>query len=225
MTRFTRLTAFVFAALASLVLLTGCGDRSEAPIAPGLALHHSADAATPALPMKVQFREGSFIVVPFGDPRIPAGTPIEGCPVGEANPELGVPAGFPNGGGVVVTRGTGEATHLGRFEFVQTQCAIQFFPVTDPPFVNFDVRSTLISADGSRIFVAGPFATTFLTPSPVRRPIFDITGGTGRWEGAAGWLPQSTGLVVTCTDDTPFCLEGTFTGGSTEGEILIPSRW
>ena len=217
-------TAFrssLLAALAGLLVLAACDD--DAPVAPDAALDVlGSDDGAVTVPIEIHFREGSFVAVPFGDPRIPEGTPVENCPVGEANPDLGLPAGFPNGGGVVVIHGTGEATHLGRFEFVQTQCAVQFFPATDPPFVNFDVRSTLIGADGSRIFVRGPYALVGFTPPEVPRPVFDIVGGTGRFEGARGSVPQSEGLEATCTDDTPFCLEGTFTGGTTEGEITIP---
>lgn len=220
MRRFTDFSPAILAVIAGLALTTACDD---APVAPDAAFDAlGRDDGSVTLPVEIQFREGSFVVVPFGDPRIPDGTPVEDCPVGEANPDAGLPAGFPNGGGVVVSHGTGEATHLGSFEFVQTQCAIQFFPVTDPPFVNFEVRSTLIGADGSRIFIRGPFATTFLTPASVPRPLFDIVGGTGRFDGATGSVPQSEGLEMTCTDDTPFCLEGTFTGGTTEGEITIP---
>ena len=210
---------------ALLVALVGLALAAcdEALVAPDLALNSlGGEDGTVTLPMEIQFREGSFVVVPFGDARIPAGTPTGSCPVGEANAELGLPAGFPNGGGVVVSHGTGEATHLGRFEFVQTQCALQFFPPTDPPLVNFDVRSTLVGADGSRIFVRGPYALVGLTPPSVPRPVFDIVGGTGRFEGATGSVPQSEGLEVTCTDDSGLCLEGFFTGGETEGEITIP---
>lgn len=208
------------ALLAALSLVAAC---DQAPVAPDASLNTlGRDGGSVTVPIEIQFREGSFVVVPSGDPRIPAGTTTDDCPVGEANADLGLPAGFPNGGGVVVTEGTGEATHLGRFEFVQTQCAIQFFPVTDPPFVNFDLWSRLIGADGSEILIQGPFARTGLTPASVPRPIFDIVGGTGRFEGATGSVPQSVGLEVTCTDDSGLCLAGTFTGGETEGEITIP---
>lgn len=210
-------------ALALVVGLVFVGACDEGPAAPdpGFSVL-GQDGETVTVPIKIQFREGSFVVVPFGDARIPAGTPTDDCPVGEADPELGIPAGFPNGGGVVVIEGTGEATHLGRFEVIQTQCAVQFFPATDPPFVNFDLRSTLTGADGDQIFVHGPFASTPFTPPAVPRQTFEIVGGTGRFEGASGWTPESAGGEVTCTDDTPFCLEGTFTGGVTEGEITIP---
>lgn len=218
----TDLRPSILAVVAGLVLVTACDHESVAPdISPDRLSH---DDATVTLPMEIQFREGSFVVVPFGDPQIPDGTPVENCPdEGQANPDLGLPAGFPNGGGVVVIHGTGEATHLGRFDFVQTQCAIQFFPPTDPPLVNFDVRSTLIGADGSRIFARGPYATASgFTPPSVPRPLFHIVGGTGRFEGATGSVPQSEGLEATCTDDSGLCLEGFFTGGETEGEITIP---
>lgn len=204
---------------AGLVLLA-C---NEPPASPDPSLNTlGRDGGSVTVPIEIQFREGSFVVVPSGDPRIPAGTTTDDCPVGEANPDLGLPAGFPNGGGVVVSEGTGEATHLGRFEFVQTQCAIQFFPVTDPPFVNFDLWSRLVGADGSEIFVQGPYARVGMTPPSVPRPTFDIVGGTGRFEGATGSVPQSVGLEATCTDDSGLCLEGTFTGGVTEGEITLP---
>lgn len=202
------------------LVVSACNETPASPEASLKALGGNGGSVT--VPIEIQFREGSFVVVPSGDPRIPAGTTTDGCPVGEANADLGLPAGFPNGGGVVVTEGTGEATHLGRFEFVQTQCAIQFFPATDPPFVNFDLWSRLIGADGSEILIQGPFAKTGLTPASVPRPIFDIVGGTGRFEGATGSVPQSVGLEVTCTDDSGLCLAGTFTGGETEGEITIP---
>lgn len=206
-----------------LLALQGCGDTN--PFSPGSEASLNTlgrDDATVTVPMNIQFREGSFVAVPSGDPRIPASSTTDGCPVGKANPALGLPAGFPNGGGVVVIHGTGEATHLGRFEFVQTQCAIQFFPLTDPPFVNFDLWSRLIGADGSEIFAQGPFARTGLTPPSVPRPVFDIVGGTGRFDGATGWVPQSVGLEVTCTDASGLCLEGSFTGGTTEGEVTFP---
>lgn len=220
MFRSFRTASAALAVLAGLFGLQACDDAPAAPDLSPSALGRDGGAVT--VPMKVQFGEGSFVVVPFGAPEIPEGTPTGGCPVGEANPDLGLPAGFPNGGGVVVTEGTGEATHLGRFEFVQTQCAIQFFPATDPPFVNFDLWSRLIGPDGSEILIEGPFARTGLTPASVPRPIFDVVGGTGRFEGVTGWVPQSVGLDVTCTDDTGLCLAGTFTGGVTEGEITIP---
>lgn len=211
------------AAIVTVILVfQSCDDAPIAPESDASFNKVGRDGGSVTVPIKIQFREGSFVVVPSGDPRIPAGTTTDDCPVGEANPDLGLPASFPNGGGVVVSHGTGEATHLGRLEFVQTQCAIQFFPVTDPPFVNFDLWSRLIGADGSEIFVQGPFARTFLTPRAVPRPVFDIVGGTGRFEGATGQVPQSVGLQGTCTDDSGLCLEGTFTGGVTEGEITIP---
>lgn len=219
MLRSSRFGAAALAMIAGLFLLAACDDTPAAPDASLDAF--GRDGGTVTLPMKIQFDEGSFVVVPFDDPTIPDGTPTGGCPVGEANPDQGIPAGFPNGGGVVVSHGTGEATHLGRFEWVDTRCAVQFFPATDPPFVNFDVRTTATGPDGDQIFYRAPFALTPFTPPEVAEPTFEIVGGTGRFEGATGHLSASEELKVTCTDDTPFCLAGTTTGGALEGEITL----
>lgn len=218
----TRSALGAAAAVVAGLLFLAC---SETPASPEASLDLDAfgrSGGEVTLPIKIQLREGSFVVVPFGDSRIPEGTPTDDCPVGDANPDLGVPAGFPNGGGVVVSQGTGEATHLGRVEFVDTRCAVQFHPVTEPPFVNFDVRTTYTGADGDQIFVRAPFALTPFTPPEVQTPIIEIVGGTGRFEGATGQLSPSGELNVTCTDETPFCLAGTFTGGTLEGELTIP---
>lgn len=220
MLRSFRFAPAALAVLAGLFGLQACDDAPAAPDLSPSALGRDGGAVT--VPMKIQFGEGSFVVVPFGAPEIPEGTPTGGCPVGDANPDLGLPGGFPNGGGVVVSHGSGEATHLGRLEFVDTRCAVQFFPATDPPFVNFDVRATLIGPAGDRIFYRAPFALTPFTPPGVPGPVFEIVGGTGRFEGAAGQLSPTEELTVTCTDDTPFCLAGTLTGGALEGEITIP---
>lgn len=216
----SRYVPFLAAALVALLGLEGCDRPPAAP--DSIANAVGREDGTVVLPLEIRFDKGTFIVVPFGDPRIPAGTPTAPCPVGEANPDLGLPAGFPNGGGVVVIEGTGHARHLGRFDVVGTRCAVQFFPPTDPPFVNFDLRSTLTAADGSQLFIRGDFATTPFTPPAVGRPIFEIVGGTGRFEGASGSVPQSAGGDVTCSDSSGLCLEGTFMGGSTQGEIVLP---
>lgn len=211
--------AAVVAVAAGLMVLA-C---NETPASPELALNSlGRDGGSVTVPIKVNWGEGSFVVVPFGDPRIPAGTPTDNCPVGEANPELGLPAGFPNGGGFVVDQGDGEGRHLGRLTVSSTRCALQFFPVTDPPFVNFDLRATLTAADGSELFVRNEFARTGLTPPEVQVPLAEIVGGTGRFEGATGWLTPTEGLEVTCTDDSGLCLAGTWSAGFVEGKITIP---
>lgn len=219
MRRFRDVLAFA-AAIAALLAVAACDGPPSAP--EPLAHSLGRDDGTVALRFEVRFDGGTFVVVPFGDSRIPPGTPTTGCPVGEANPGLGLPAGFPNGGGVVVIEGTGHALHIGRFDFVQTQCAAQFFPPTDPPFVNFDLRSTITAADGSQLFIRGEFATTPFTPPEVARPTLEIVGGTGRFEGAGGSVPQSAGGEVACIDSSGLCLEGTFTGGTTRGTIVLP---
>lgn len=211
---------------AVVVMVTGLTVLAcnEQPVMPDTAMSTvlGRDDGTVTVPIKIHFTEGSFVVVPFGDPRIPSGTPTETCPVGEANPALGLPAGYPNGGGVAVIEGTGHATHVGRLDVVQTQCAVQFFPATDPPFVNFALRSTITAADGSQLFIRADFATTPFTPPEIGRPVFEIVGGTGRFEGATGSVPASRGGEVTCTDASGLCLEGIFRDLSTSGDLTLP---
>lgn len=206
-------------AIATGLVLVAC-DETPASLDPSLnVLGHDGGSVT--VPIEINWGEGSFVVVPFGDPRVPAGTPTDNCPAGEANPELGLPAGFPNGGGFVVDQGNGQGRHLGRLTVSSTRCAVQFFPPTDPPFVNFDLRATLTAADGSELFVRNEFARTGFTPSEVEKSLAEVVGGTGRFAGATGWLTPTEELEVTCTDDTGLCLEGTWSGGFVEGEITV----
>lgn len=197
---------------------TAAGVASDAETSSFEARGREDGAVT--VPIKIEFDEGSHIVVPFGDPRIPADTPTEDCPVGEANPDLGLPAGFPNGGGVVIIQGTGTASHLGRFEVTQTRCAAQFFPATNPPFVNFDGRGQFTAADGSQLLTEVDYLLTPFTPPSVPRLSREIVGGTGRFAGVAGQLSLVEQAEVTCND--PFCLEGTFVGGASAGELTLP---
>lgn len=172
------------------------------------------DNGSVTIPIKIHWGEGSHIVVPFADPRVPDSVDTENCPTG--------PGGFPNGGGIVISSGDGEARHLGRLTEFSTRCAVQFFPPTDPPFVNFNLRTTLTAANGDQIFGSMEYAETPFTPPDVEARMLQITGGTGRFAGASGWLTPSRNLEVTCTDDSGFCLEGTWSGGTAEGQLIIP---
>lgn len=173
------------------------------------------------IPIEVQWGEGGWVVVPFDHPLVPEGTPTENCPDdGQANTAIGLPAGFPNGGGILVDEGTGIGRHLGKLTLNSTRCALQFFPPTDPPFANFDLRATLTAANGDQIFIHNEFVTTSFTPSQFSTPNAQIVGGTGRFEGATGWTTPTAGLEVSCDD--PLCLTGTWSGGFIAGEITIP---
>lgn len=66
------------------------------------------------------------------------------------------------------------------------------------------------------------FAKTPFTPAEVADPQLEVVGGTGRFQGASGQLTPSRRVELTCTDDSGFCLEGTWSGGFVEGEITIP---
>lgn len=80
-------------------------------------------------------------------------------------------------GSFVVDQGDGEGRHLGRRRVASTRCALQVFQVTEPPFVNFDLRATLTAADGSELFVRNEFARTPFTPPEVEAPLAAIVGG------------------------------------------------
>jgi hypothetical protein len=166
------------------------------------------------VPGKVHWGEGVFVVVPFDDPLVPDDVDTENCPTGSG--------GFPNGGGVVIVTLDGVGSHLGQVNVFGTQCAIQFYPPTDPPFVNFDARSTATAANGDQIFMSMEYALTPFTPPDVEARMFQITGGTGRFEGASGWFTPAQNMEVTCTDDSDFCLEGTLSGGFSEGQLILP---
>lgn len=220
MSRFNRFSSAAVL-LVTFLALQACDDG---PAAPDLSLNSLGDGdGAVTLPMEIHWGEGTFVVVPFDDPRVPDDTPVENCPdAGQANPDLGIPAGFPNGGGIVISQGDGEGRHLGRLAEFSTRCAVQFFPPTDPPFVNFDLRGTVTGADGDQIFVRAEFAKTPFTPAAVPDPQVEVIGGTGRFEGASGQLTPTRGGETTCTDDSGLCLEGTWSGGFVEGEITIP---
>lgn len=179
------------------------------------------DDGTVTIPIEIQWGEGGWVVVPFDHPLVPDGTPTQNCPDdGQANPALGLPAGFPNGGGILVDEGTGIGRRLGKLTLNSTRCALQFFPLTDPPFANFDLRATLTAANGDQIFIRNEFVTTSTTPPEFSTPNAQIVGGTGRFEGATGWTTPTEGIDIFCDD--PLCLTGTWSGGFIIGEITIP---
>lgn len=215
------LRTVILITFAGLVSLEACNETPSTPDLSADVFGH--DGGTVTVPMKIEWGEGTFVVVPFDDPRVPESTPVENCPDGgQANPDIGLPEGFPNGGGVVVSGGDGEATHLGRLTEFSTRCAVRLFPPTDPSFVNFDLRGTLTGANGDQIHVRAEYAKTPFTPAGVPTLQVMVVGGTGRFEGAFGQLTPTQGGQVTCTDDSGLCLEGTWSGGFVEGELTIP---
>ncbi|MGK7296637.1 MAG: hypothetical protein ACNS61_12565 [Candidatus Wenzhouxiangella sp. M2_3B_020] len=199
---------------ALFVLMLAGGFCVAAPVDAQAQGDPGRDDGFVTVPIKIHWGEGVFVVVPFDDPLVPDDVDTENCPTGEG--------GFPNGGGIVISSGDGEGRHLGRIANFSTRCAAQFFPPTDPPAVNFDVRTTETAANGDQLFGRMEFAPTPYTPQDVDLPMVRITGGTGRFEGASGWLTPSQNLETTCTDDSGFCLEGTWSGGYVEGQLTLP---
>lgn len=203
-TKFQRLGT-VATAVFTVLVFGACEDGELADLPTALT------ASGDLVPFKIGPQVGSFFGVPFGDPRIPPGTPTENCPVG--------PGGFPNGGGISISEYTANGRHMGRVTIRQTQCLIQFFPDTDPPLASFDLNWTITTANGDQVFVHNDFLPFF---APETTPPGEIVGGTGRFEGATGWvLPNLDSPLVVVPDDPndPFVLSGTFTGGGWIGEI------
>lgn len=198
--------------LSVLILAGGCWLAAPVDVQAQGELGHDDGLVT--VPIKIQWGEGTHIVVPLDDPLVPEDFDTENCPTG--------PGGFPNGGGVVISSGDGEGSHLGRLTNFSARCAVQFFPPTDPPFVNFNLRSTLTAANGDQIFGSMEYALTPFTPPDVESRMLQVTGGTGRFEGASGWLTTRQAVEITCTDDSGLCLAGMWSGGSEEGQLIIP---
>ncbi len=97
-------------------------------------------------------------------------------------------------GGTVPVRGegSGQATHVGRFDATFSHCSFFFLDPTNPHYV--DGRATIIAANGDEIhatyygYVTGP--DTFVD-------FATITGGTGRFENARGSYVEYGTFVLT----------------------------
>jgi hypothetical protein len=168
--------------LGAALLVAGCDSGGYGPELSGRAddagttLQMGRDNATVTVPFKADLFTDETSAVPDAD-RCGAFSP-------STNPVL-----------LNTQEGSGEATHLGRFSAVATFC-INIGDLLDDdrltegeslPF--FDVVWTLTAATGDELWLAGDgevkpsgnpdFDFEFTTP-------FEITGGTGRFEGASG---------------------------------------
>jgi hypothetical protein len=88
-----------------------------------------------------------------------------------------VTAAVPVSGGVILTtHAEGQSTHLGRFTRVETS-------FLDGATGAIDGSMVITAADGDQLFVT--IAGGFISPNDVTGT-YDVTGGTGRFEGASG---------------------------------------
>ena len=85
----------------------------------------------------------------------------------------------PFGGTVSVYRG--QATHLGLFELTETVCYTKF----EYPVIDFTVASVYVAANGDRLESNASGAFNVMTGEKTGEG-FKFTGGTGRFEHAAG---------------------------------------
>jgi hypothetical protein len=103
--------------------------------------------------------------------------------------------------------GTGNATHLGLYTY-NLQASLHL------PTLISTVSATLVAADGSTLFLAG---SGIGTPTNVPGVVsivetFTITGGTGRFDGASGYVTVERLLNRATLTST----------GSISGTIVLP---
>jgi hypothetical protein len=173
-----------------LVAVLAAGCERAGPIEPGAELHvaHAAGGASAAQADKqVPFR-GTFT---YTDVLAPGGR----CPT--LTDEI---------------RGTGYATHLGRFTTVQSHC------VAPPSLAFTDGRYSFTAANGDQM--RGTYSGVLV---PLAPPVYavdgrwTITGGTGRFAGATGGGDASGELNLAASSGT-VVLDGTIsTVGSSRG--------
>lgn len=86
----------------------------------------------------------------------------------------------PRPDGAFDVTGAGEGTHLGHF----TVSGIQTLQPGMPP--TFEGHVTFSAADGDELYVTVTGIMTSAPPNPAGAGGYEITGGSGRFEGASG---------------------------------------
>lgn len=213
-----RSTSAIFVVVASFLLVACDG----APVQPeGELLNElSRDGGTVTVPMEV---DATFMWI----------VDTEDVPV-ECEGTPGLAEGF----------GSGEATHLGRFEVTKLDhCSVDIAAFLadiaglepgDPGFFDVFVEHlrrngefVFTAADGSTIsgdyviflFAAGPGSTEFGEGASFT---MTVTDGTGRFEGATGELEADLERSIFPFSDDPLFLEKTTFPVVFEGELTIP---
>ena len=99
-------------------------------------------------------------------------------------------------GGIVYIMAQGHATHLGRY----TASAVIANTPGDPP--TFDGDITMVAANGDELYFHYSGVTTQIVPIREGEGAYEITGGTGRFEGASGQGSFSSHNNMTLFDGT-----------------------
>ena len=99
-------------------------------------------------------------------------------------------------GGIVNIIAQGHATHLGRY----TASAVIANTPGDPP--TFDGDITMVAANGDELYFHYSGVTTQIVPIREGEGAYEITGGTGRFEGASGQGSFSSHNNMTLFDGT-----------------------
>lgn len=173
--RHPSLSSVSAAALVTAAFTLGC-EKSAEPTAPGAAAAAGDELpAAEQVPFKATFSGGGAAI-----------TRPDRCPVL-----------------TVEIRGTGNATHLGRFTTEQSHCA-------EPASLDFtEGVFTLTAANGDQL--DGTYLGEFV---PLEPPLFSIDGqftfdgGTGRFAGATGG-GEATGVQNLATGEVTVSLVGT----------------
>ncbi|MGD2071713.1 MAG: hypothetical protein PVI57_23815, partial [Gemmatimonadota bacterium] len=129
-------------------------------------------------------------------------------------------AACPGRPGLALGTGEGTASHLGRFVVTKLDhCSVDIAPPVALEDILGDGEFAIEAADGSTLW--GTYSFLFLLPED--GGFFDVTvlGGTGRFEGAGGWLAYAFAPGPVVCDD-PLCLVNAVWEPELEGQLTLP---
>lgn len=161
--------------LIGLLLLAGCGES-------GLTAPFSADAVRPEMGMAEAPGQDIMVPVRWTYAMSAQGTDILPCPNSDGSPTwMAIPIHY---------AAEGRMTHLGRLDpeasgAVFTECRVNIVGGM-PLFAVGTARVELVGANGDAVFLEGELTLHFADNTATGE--WSIVGGTGRFEGADGWM-------------------------------------
>lgn len=161
--------------LAGVTLLVGCGD-TELPTA------FSPEETRMELEAVISSSAETLVPVKWTYHMAPAGTDFLVCPNSDGSPPM-----------MAISRvyvGEGSMSHLGRLNPEETHaefesCLVNLIGGLPVSAVGSAIVE-LVGANGDAVFLEGELTLHFAQGNATGE--WDITGGTGRFEGAGGWM-------------------------------------